>query len=176
MDEGASRTALQVCTESLRSRGGPALLIKGAVVGLVASAVPYVLLIGSRYENTFGYTAPMIIMLLSTLLGSAAFVLISRRSPDWRVGTAGGFVIAVITGVIYGALAREAGKGSIFIGLSIFVMAFIIGLVGSIVGTLLAEPLLVDGEVCETKRVKPWHLGMGVAALDVIVVVILAVV
>jgi hypothetical protein len=146
-----------------------------AVVGAVAVAAPLLLyfLAAPTLDDTW-----LALWVVAPIAGPLVFQLISHPRPEWGWGLAFAAVLALVFGVWGGADPpfEYSGAGqAALIGAYFFAVTFLAGMVGASVASLIGR--LFDprpGRGADQRRLRPWHVGVAIAAAEMLVVAVLA--
>ena len=117
--------------------------------------------------------AAAVVLALTVIIPPMVFELFSRDSPEWWHGLvfdAAGSVVASTALIVW--LAGSGGEDSslplldfIAYGVFLFVGGFVIGMAGPSLASLVGRALPPASERRAATRVRPWHVGAGVAAV-----------
>lgn len=118
---------------------------------------------------------------LPLMLGSFVFATLERPRPEWLHGVAFAFGVAMVASVVLMIrLAHEPGDlghGALelsFLGFILVILGVMLGMAGSGIASVVSRPLLAPRPNGTTRRVKPWHLGVTVAIVELVASVTLA--
>jgi hypothetical protein len=173
----AKELLARVSEEASRTDSGHRRLGLGAVLGCLALAVPLLLFL----LTDWGWVGAAI----RSVAGPLVFTLVSKERPDWGYGVVFSLVPAVMAATGLVILARVAPADSDFhlarlgalvlLALSGFVVAFLAGMVGASLASLLW--LFIDQMVntAGPRQVRSWQLGIGVTIVVMFAILVVAV-
>jgi hypothetical protein len=121
---------------------------------------------------------PLVLWVVAPIVGPLVFQLVGRAHPDWGWGVAFAATLALFFGVWGGIRPpfEYSGTGqAALIGASLFAMTFLVGMVGASVASLVVRVFALRRVESGTRRLRPWHIGMAIGAVDVVVVLALAI-
>ncbi len=137
------------------------------IVALVTFLVPLLpaLLVAPEWQ----------LALAATLVVSAfVFELLSRPQPEWGYGLAFALIPALVVGVGAGVVVGVDPSGSrwegVFYFFVVFVPAFLLGMLGASIASLVARPLNPENRLWAPRRLRAWHVGAAVAVAEIVAV------
>ena len=158
------------------SRFGPTLrVVCAAVVALAVLLVPG--LIWSVFKPAAHSVEYGVLGLLVFVACPLVFQLLSRPNPGFWYGAVFAFVVAVVFAVLI-ATGSHLGPWTVSAGLpgaiAVFFIVFVLGLIGASIG-LLAPGLDPEGQGGRESGLRPWHVGAGIAVVELAAIVLLPV-
>jgi hypothetical protein len=156
-----------------------------AAVAAVVLAVPVILGLTGRYRvDGAAGNAAVVVLVLTVILPPMVFELFSRDAPEWWHGLVFDAVgAAVASTALMVALAGSGGEdGSLPVGdyigygVLLFFGCFVVGMAGPSVASLVGRALPPASERRAATRVRPWHVGAGVAVAYLVAAIVVALV
>jgi hypothetical protein len=158
-------------------------LVYAALAGAAAVAAPLLLFwVADSIDDTW-----LIAWAVTPFLGPLVFQLICRPRPEWSWGLAFAAALGVVFGV-WGGLRppfEYSGSGqAALIGALFFAMTFLAGMVGASIASLIgrlfelrtpAPSSATPEPSAGAGRFKPWHVGVALVAVEIVVAAALAV-
>jgi hypothetical protein len=149
-------------------------MVYAALAGAAAVAAPLLLFwAAASTDETWLVTWAM-----TPFLGPLVFQLICRPRPEWGWGLAFAAALGVVFGV-WGGLRppfEYSGAGqAALIGAYLFAITFLAGMVGASIATLITRLFALRSQRFPqtTSRLRPWHVGVGLTAAEMVVVAVL---
>ena len=112
-------------------------------------------------------------------LSPMVFELLSSSRPRWGHGVVFALVLGVGAGMYSGIVLRleQSGPGpASFIGGLMFILTLVAGLVGAFVAWLIGRSFGRGFEDQAARRLRPWHVGVAIAAVDVVAAVVVGII
>ena len=117
-------------------------LTLAALVGAAVAAVPYLplyLAYSEHGEAIYEGLLPTGTLLASALLGVLLFTSLSRKRPDWLIGIAAAFVLAVVSALAWGFARSIDSTFSISNAGFVFAFVLLVGIAGASLATLITR-------------------------------------
>jgi hypothetical protein len=158
--------------------GGGRVIPIGLLAGAATAAAPFVYYWALEWHPLQATGLPYLCLLLCPVVaaGFVAALLVSVRRRWWP-GAVLGCVLGAITAGFYFGTGGDVPQElwlQVLLSLGFVALSGVAGAVGGLLGWSLAH-LLVRGRTEATRRrVRPWHLGVGVAGVAVVVFGVLA--
>ena len=149
-------------------------MVYAALAGAAAVAAPLLFWASASIDDRW-----LITWAVTPFLGPLVFQLICRPRPEWGWGLAFAAALGAVFG-IWGGLRppfEYSGSGqAALIGALLFAMTFLAGMVGASIATLIGRlfELRSPPIARAPTRVRPWHVGVALAAAEILVVAALA--
>lgn len=160
-------------------------IMVSSLVSLVVLLTPLLLAILGRFSGAGTMaTAAGVITGLTVVLCPMIFELLSRDTPEWGYGL--GFAVvsslavsATLASVLWHSTGdlelSTAGAGTVILFvLGTFAGCFVFGMAGASVASLIGRVLPAASEYRPATRLRPWHVGAGIAAAEVALAVVAA--
>jgi hypothetical protein len=145
----------------------------GALLGLAVTVAPSLAVyLTSRFTAGLGF----VLFFLPLLLGSFVYAVLERPIPDWRHGVAFALVttaarLALFLSLYVPSHDADSMDGFLFgYAILLITVGTVIGMVGSRIASMASRRLLrrlADGK---PRRLKPWHIGVAVAVVELVAV------
>ena len=149
-------------------------LVYAALVAGAAVAAPVLLFFtaGSAFDARW-------LAIWIVLVGPLVFQLLSRPRPDWTDGFAFTTVVALglaVWGIVNPPFEYAGAGRAVLVGVLMFGMMLLAGMVGASIASLIARLFRVESGEPRLGQLRPWHVGAAIAAADLLVAAVLAVV
>lgn len=112
--------------------------LTGAAVA-AALYLPLYVAYSERGEAIYEGLLPTGTLIASALLGVLVFTVLSRRRPDWLIGVAAAFLLAVVSAIAWGFVRSVDSTFSISNAGFVFAFVLLVGIVGASLATLITR-------------------------------------
>ena len=113
-----------------------------ALIGAAVAAAPYLPLYvaySERGEAIYEGLLPTGTLIASALLGVLVFTVLSGKHPDWLIGVAAAFLLAVVSAIAWGFVRSVDSTFSISNAGFVFAFVLLVGIAGASLATLITR-------------------------------------
>ena len=151
-------------------------IVAATVIALAAMMGPYLPSYLLDIDPPEGAALPFLVV--PVLVGSFVVTALARPRPNLLWGVGMGFVAGLLGTTV--VLVQDQDRPSFGLTLVLYCLMFVvlgscIGLAGGAIASRMSKALLDERPDRRPRKLRPWHVGAVVAAVDVVVVAIIVV-